>query len=180
MLASLFGAIIGGMFALVGGWLALEWQTQREARGVASALLAELTLSERLLEEGGSNRAFYQTLIDEWKATGTVQHPQAIADMFDSDPQESLPVYYAMAGKLGLLPERIAADVVAYHAKIIALPRMVVRFLGRQRLEKSFVKGIAAQVETQFHESTEMRAKLIKALRAFVDKPIRSIPFQGM
>jgi hypothetical protein len=31
MLASLFGALIGGLFAVMGGWLAVHWQAAREA-----------------------------------------------------------------------------------------------------------------------------------------------------
>jgi len=165
VLASLFGALIGALFALVGGWLSNKWQSEREAHGVASALLAELSLAEALLETGAGS--FYQQMLAEWKNTGEVRHRQAVIDLFDNDPQEALPVYYAMAGKLGLLPKSLASDVVTYHSKIIALPRTIVRFLGKQELERRVVQDIAGWIEQQFHELSTVRRRLIVNLGSF-------------
>jgi hypothetical protein len=175
MLASLFGALVGGFFALVGGWLGLHWQAQHEARRVAGALLAELTVAQNLLERSGV-ATFYQQMLNDWKETGQIQDRQAIIDMFDNAPQDTLPVYYSMVDKLGLLPTDLAAEIVQYHATVIALPRMIVRFLGKRELDRSAVKEIAKAIEVQFHESTQLRAKLITELSAFETKPIGLLP----
>jgi hypothetical protein len=176
MLASLFGALVGGLFALVGGWLGLHWQTEREARRVAGAILAEMSVAQALMEAGGA--AFYQQMLDAWKATGVVPNRQAVIDMLDNEPQDSLPVYYAMAGNLGLLPRGLAAEIVEYHAGIIALGRMVVRFIGKQELDQPTVKEIAKSIEAQFHKSTGLRTRLIAELASFASAPIKLLPFK--
>ncbi len=166
MLASLFGAVIGGLFALAGGWFALKWQSEREARGVAAALLAELSVAQRMLEQ--TNVAeFYQQMLDQWKSTGEILDRQAIIDMFDSQPQDVLPVYYSMAGKLGLLPHELASTVVEYYAGIVALPRTIVRFLGKRELSPEVVKQLAHSIEFQYNKTTAMRSKLIVELTAY-------------
>lgn len=176
MLASLFGALIGGLFALIGAWLALKWQAEHEAKGVAGAILAELSVAQRMLEKDGV-AALYQQMLDQWKMTGEIDNRQIIIDMFDNEPQDVLPIYYSMARKLDLLPSDLASEIVEYHANIIALPRVVVRFLGKQDLDQSAVREIAASVEQRFHALSEMRADLIRRLSAFVSEPVGLLPF---
>lgn len=171
LLASLIGALVGGAFALCGVWFALKWQAEREARGIAAALLAELRVAQALMEAGGA--AFYLQMLEAWKTTGVVTNRQAIVDMLDNEPQDTLPVYYSMVGKLGLLPQGTAAEIVEYHAGIIALGRMVVRFLGKQEFDPPMVKELAKAIETQFNKSAELRITLIKELAAFASAPTR-------
>jgi hypothetical protein len=163
LVASLIGALIGGAFALAGGWLAFRLQSKQELMGVAGALLAELAAAERLMRKG-KVAAVYQRMLDEWKETGEVQHRQLLAKLFHNEPQDTLPVYYAMAGKLGLLPRQLASDVVEYHATIIALPRTIVRFLAEEKLDPAIVRDVAVSIERQWHESSAMRTKLITEL----------------
>lgn len=166
MLASFAGALIGGAIAILGGWLAVEWQARREARGVAAALSAELTVAQRMLEEGHVAE-LYQALLDQMKATGQVVDRQLLIDLFDRPPQDALPVYYSMAGRLGLLPGRIGSDVVEYHSLVIGLQSTIVRFLGkREGISKQTVKGLAASVETQWNKSKALRTNLITELDA--------------
>jgi hypothetical protein len=178
MLATLFSAIVGGVFVIVGGWLAINWQSDREARRVAGALLAELSVAKEMLEKDGV-AVFYQQTLDHWKATGEVLNKQTIIDMFDNQPQEVLPVYYSMVGKLGLLPRALASDVVEYHARIIALPRVIVRFLGKQDLDKPTVKLLAHSVQGQFEKINVMRDSLVLRLSAFADSRDRILSLTG-
>lgn len=175
MLASLFGALIGGLFALVGAWLALKWQAEHEAKGVAGAILAELSVAQRMLERDGV-AALYQQMLNRWKTTGEIGSRQVIIDMFDNEPRDVLPIYYSMARKLDLLPSDLASEIVEYHANIVALPRVVVRFLGRQELDQKAVKDLATSVEARFHALSKMRASLIEKLAAFTSEPIRLLP----
>ena len=175
MVASLFGALIGGLFAVMGGWLGIHWQAAREARGVAGTLLAEMAVTQRLLESGG-NAAIYQKMLDDLKATGEIRDRQALIDMFDNEPQDALPVYYSMVGKLGLLPSELAADVVQCHATMVALPRVIVRFLGKRELDRAAVKQLANTIERQFHENARLRSKLIAELAAFAENPVSLVP----
>ena len=175
MFASLFGALIGGLFALLGGWLGVHWQAAREARGVAGTLVAEMAVAQRLLESGG-NAKIYQDMLDDLKATGVIRDRQLLVDMFDNAPQDALPVYHSLVGKLGLLPRNLAADVVQCHATMVALPRIIVRFLGKRELDPPAVKELAKTIEKQFHENTRLRAKLVEELTAFSKKPVSLIP----
>lgn len=172
MLASLLGALIGGAFALIGGWYSLKLQKAHEARGVAGALAAELTTAQRMMDEGGVVE-LYKALLEGWKATGQVLDRQLLVDLFDNQPQDVLPVYYSMAGKLGLLRPELASRVVEYHALIIGLPRTIVRFLGKRELNQQTVKGLANSIEAQWDRATALRADLITDLSAFSAAPIR-------
>lgn len=175
MLPSLIGAIIGGLFVLVGGWLALNWQAERQARNVASAILAELSVSEEMLEKE-SVAEFYRELLHQWKETGTIRDRQSIVDLFDSNPQESMPVYYSMAPSLGLLPRGLAADIVQYHARIIGLQKTVLRLARRTDLDKETMKVLGQSLELQFDKTTALRQRLIAELPAFAEKPVDLIP----
>ncbi len=174
MLASLFGALIGGLFAVIGGWLAIHWQATREARGVAGSLLAEMIVTKRLLDEHG-NAEVYQNMLDDLKKTGKIHDRQALIDMFDNVPQDTIPVYLSMVGKLGLLPQELAADVVQCHATMVALPKIIVRFLGKRELDPATVKELARTIERQFQDNRRLRSKLIAELAAFAEKPARSV-----
>jgi hypothetical protein len=175
MLASLFGALIGGLFAVIGGWLAIHWQAARQARGVAGALVAEMAVTERLLNHGGA-AALYQQMLDDLKATGEIRDRQALVDLFDNEPQDTLPVYYSMAGELGHLPKELAAEVVQYNSTMVALPRMIVRFLGKRELSKQVVKELAQNIEAQFQENRRLRGKLITQLAEFASTPVSLLP----
>jgi hypothetical protein len=169
--------LIGGAFALVGGWYSLKLQKEDEARGLAGALAAELTTAERMMEGGVVD--LYTALLDGWKATGQVIDRQVLVDLFDNQPQDSLPVYYSMAGKLGLLPAEIASRVVEYHALIVGLQRTIVRFLGKRELGQQTVKGLAASIEAQWNRSSTLRAALITDLSAIATKDPRVAGFTG-
>lgn len=167
MVASFIAALIGGAFVLLGGRYALKWQAEREARVVAAALLAELSTAQKMLDQGISD--LYSDMLEHWKATGRIEDRQMIVDMFDNQPQDALPVYYSMAGKLGLLPQHLAVKVVEYHAGIIGLTRTIVRFLGQREQAPEIVKALALSVETQFQSAAERRAELITELAAFAN-----------
>jgi hypothetical protein len=169
LVASFLGALIGGAFALLGGWYALKWQAEREARVVAAALLAELSTAQKMLDQGMSD--VYSEMLDHWKSTGEIADRQMLVDIFDNQPQDTLPVYYSMAGKLGLLPQDLAVKVVEYHAGIIGLTRTIVRFLGQREQATEIVKALAFSVEAQFHRAAERRAELITELAAFSTPP---------
>lgn len=163
MLASLLGAVIGGVFTLLGGWFAIRWQTMRSARAVAGALLAEIRTAETMLAKGGVGN-LYEGILDHWKETGRVEDRQTIADIFDNDPRETLPVYYAMAPQLGLLPHDLSAAVIEYHAKVIGLNKMIVRLMGKRELNEASVKALALSIEAQWNEQQELRRNLIAML----------------
>lgn len=160
---------MGGAFALLGSWFALKLQTQKEARGVAAAIVAELSVAQRLLERDGV-LDFYKQMLDDWKTTGEVADRQILIDMFDNQPQDVLPVYFSMAGNLGLLPPQLSSAVVEYHALVIGLTRTVVRFLGRRDLDRSAVQALARSVEGQFDDVNSMRKSLIADLNAYVSQ----------
>lgn len=164
MLASLLGALIGGAFALVGGWYSIKWQKERETRGVAGALAAELATGQRLAKEGRVEE-LYQALLDGWKKTGEVTDRQFLVDLFGSQPQDALPIYYSMSGKLGLLPPQVGSDVVEYHSLVVGLQRTIVQFLGkREGISKQAVKGLANSIEAQWKRAKELRVSLISEL----------------
>lgn len=175
MLASLLGALIGGAFTLLGGWFALRWQTRNSTQAVAGALLAELRTADTMLEKQGVN-AFYDQMLDHWKETGRIEDPQMIADMFDNNPQESMPVYYAMAPQLGLLPHKTSAAVVEYHAKVIGLTKVVVRFLGKRQLDEPTVKLLAHSVEAQWAELKRLRRGLMEMLGDLCGSSVGVLP----
>ena len=154
---------MGGGFALLGSWLALKWQTKNEARSVAAAILAELSVAQRMLERKGITQ-FYQQMLEGWKTTGEVADRQILIDMFDHQPRDVLPVYFAMTGKLGLLPPKLASSIVEYHALVMGLTQTVVRFLARRDLNKLAVQALANSLEQQWSEINTTRRKLISDL----------------
>jgi len=140
---------------------------------VAGSLLAEMIVIQRLLDSGG-NAAVYQNMLDDLKKTGRIHDRQALIDMFDNAPQEALPVYHAMVGKLGLLPRDLAADVVQCHATMVSLPKIIVRFLGKRELEPATVKELAKTIERQFQDNRRLLSKLIAELAAFAENRVSS------
>lgn len=166
ILSGLIGALIGGAFTLFGARKTIDWQAQREARGAATAIAAELSVAQRMIvQEGGGE--IYQRLLNDMKATGLVPDRRLLVDLLDNQPQDVLPVYYSMAGKLGLFPPDLASRVVEYHSIVIALPRIVVQMLGKRELDVPTVRSLAASVERQWHKVNEMRPDLISGLTAF-------------
>jgi hypothetical protein len=159
----------------VGGWYSISWQKQHEAKGVAAALCAELSVAQQMQE--GHVTELYRALLDGWKQTGTVIDRQFLVDLFEFEPQDTLPVYYSMSGKLGLLPNDIASELVEYHALIVGMARTIVRFLGKRAdLAPQTVKGIGNSVEAQWNRATELRSTLITKLKSYSEEPVRLWP----
>lgn len=166
-LSNFVAALLGGGFTLLGGWLAVRWQSAHEAKSIAAALLSELSAADNIMRRGNVDR-FYRDTLDHWKETGTVHDRQSLKDMFGSDPQDALPVYYSMASKLGLLPQALAADIVEYHAFVVGLNRILAGFIGGRDLPPEVVKAVAFSIESQWDTITKLRAKLISELDRFV------------
>jgi hypothetical protein len=164
--ATFASALLGGLFTLAGGWFAIRWQREHEAKSIAATLLAELRTTEKLMGEGNVSQ-FYRDTLSHWKETGDVGDRQLIVDMFDNDPQDALPVYYSMVSRLGLLPAPLAAEIVEYHAIAISINRLLVRFFGRREMEPDQVRALSLSVEQLWDRSTALRGELIQRLTDF-------------
>lgn len=171
LLAALVGAVIGGAFALFGGWLAIYWQRQQTARSLALGILGEISGIDEADAAGNADQ-FYRNVLAEMKEAGRASHVKALVGALDNDPAHVTPVYYGNVAQIGVLPPALAREIILFYSRLHALRMAVVRgFGGGLGLGELQLKGLAITVEAQYDAITADRRRLVGALNAYLRLP---------
>jgi hypothetical protein len=167
----LLGAAIALFSGLLSGWLGIKWQEDRNAKALAFALLAEIEVAVAMDEQGNAQR-FHRQVLKALREDGAIWNREAFRQIVDFDAVESLPVYHASVGSLGMLPYPIAQAVIEHYASTVGLLRMAARFIGQDvGLTADEMKAMGGALELLYDATLDRRDKVIAQLRSYLRLP---------
>jgi hypothetical protein len=165
-IAALTGAIIGGLIAVYGGFLAQDRMNNNQTRGIARALLIELQHSISPKEYENSTN-FFVSILDDFIKTGEIKDDSILGKILDQSHAERYPIYHANAQSVGLLPEDVCASVVRLHSLSNALVTGG-QILLKSDLSPDQVRAAAKSLKDQYYELLDQRSEAISALELHV------------
>ena len=171
VVATLAATLIGAAMSLLGGWLAVRWQSGKSAEALARSILAEIEAALDLDEHGQTQQLFRDTFAN-LKETGEIENRAALLALIDIPQREVSPVYHASLPNLGHLPPDLARELVAFNAAQAGLLHVGVRFLGHDvGLNENALRGLGYSLEQQYDALLDRRDALRKNLRTFLGIP---------
>lgn len=112
---ALFGAIVGGVFTIVGGMAVKFFEESRARRSLRAAFRAEIVSIVEMIDARG-HRKLFEDLLDHWKRTDTGESVLIgpLAKLID-------PVFSKSSDKIGLLGRDVAGNIVQFYAIVDGL-----------------------------------------------------------
>jgi hypothetical protein len=166
MVETLLGALLGGVLAMLGGFISQHCQNRHHTKVIARALLVELE-SSFSQEDYESTAQSYFSILDSLIETGDVSNRDILKQSLEVSQEERYPIYFSNAASIGNLPGRTCELVVHFHSMASAIVASG-RLLLASDLHPAQVSQWALSLKCRYEVLLKVRQSAILALRMHV------------